>query len=115
MEFNGKEQVGFDKTKVECFNCHRRGHFAKDCTSATNSGNRSRDGGNAGYRGRDNGKRSAKKEDEKALVVQDGLGTYDWSYQVEEEATDFALMDFTSNPLSSSSSNSEKMMENASE
>ncbi|GJV07716.1 hypothetical protein Tco_1345372 [Tanacetum coccineum] len=23
--FNGKEPVGFDKTKVECFNCHRRG------------------------------------------------------------------------------------------
>nr|GEV93949.1 integrase, catalytic region, zinc finger, CCHC-type, peptidase aspartic, catalytic [Tanacetum cinerariifolium] len=28
LEFNRKEQVGFDKTKVECFNCHRRGHFA---------------------------------------------------------------------------------------
>nr|GEW43822.1 hypothetical protein [Tanacetum cinerariifolium] len=59
-----------------------------------------------GYRGRDNGKRPAREEDEKALVVQDRLGTYDWSYQVEEEATDFALMAFTLNPLSSSSSNS---------
>nr|GEY38459.1 putative ribonuclease H-like domain-containing protein [Tanacetum cinerariifolium] len=47
------------------------------------------------------------KEDEQALVVQDGLGTYDWSYQVEEEATDFALMAFTSNHSSSLSSNSE--------
>nr|GEX42856.1 hypothetical protein [Tanacetum cinerariifolium] len=47
-----------------------------------------------------------KKEDEQALVVHDRLGTYDWSYQVEEEATDFALMAFTSNPSSSSSSNS---------
>nr|GFB25467.1 ribonuclease H-like domain-containing protein [Tanacetum cinerariifolium] len=56
--------------------------------------------------GRDNGKRPAKEEDEQALVVQDGLGTYDWSYQVEEEATDFALMALTSNPSSSSSSNS---------
>nr|GEX72158.1 hypothetical protein [Tanacetum cinerariifolium] len=34
-----------------------------------NSGNRSRDAGNARYRGRDNGKRPAKEEDEKALVV----------------------------------------------
>nr|GEV54470.1 ribonuclease H-like domain-containing protein [Tanacetum cinerariifolium] len=62
----------------------------------------------AGYRGRDNGKRHAREEDEKALVVQDGLGTYDWSYQVEEKATDFAFMAFTSNPSSSSSTNSER-------
>nr|GFC37759.1 hypothetical protein [Tanacetum cinerariifolium] len=50
--------------------------------------------------------RPAREEDEKALVVQDGLGTYDWSYQLEEETIDFALMVFTSNPSSSSSSNS---------
>nr|GEU71747.1 hypothetical protein [Tanacetum cinerariifolium] len=107
LEFNGKEPVGFDKTKVECFNCHRRGNFARDCRIARNSGNMSRDDENAGYKGRDNGKRLAREKDEKALVVQDRLGTYDWSYQVEEEATDFALMAFTLNPSSSSSLNSE--------
>nr|GEU47476.1 hypothetical protein [Tanacetum cinerariifolium] len=73
LEFNGKEPVGFDKNKVEYFNCYRRGHLARDCRSARNSGNKSKDVRNAGYRGRDNGKRFAKKEDEKALVVQDGL------------------------------------------
>nr|GEY27544.1 retrovirus-related Pol polyprotein from transposon TNT 1-94 [Tanacetum cinerariifolium] len=71
-------------------------------------GNRSRDARNAGYRGRDTSKRPVKEEDENALVVQDGLGTYEWSYQVEEEATNFALMAFTSNPSSSSSLNSEE-------
>nr|GEW32973.1 hypothetical protein [Tanacetum cinerariifolium] len=106
QEFNRKEPIGFDKTKVECYNCHRRGHFARDCRSVRNSRNRSRDIGNARYRGRDNGKRPAKEEDENALVVQDELGTYDWSYQVEEEPTDFALMAFTLNPSSSSSLNS---------
>ncbi|GJS71823.1 hypothetical protein Tco_0704664 [Tanacetum coccineum] len=25
---NGIDTIGFDKTKVECYNCHRRGHFA---------------------------------------------------------------------------------------
>nr|GEU62273.1 hypothetical protein [Tanacetum cinerariifolium] len=79
----------------------------RDCKIARNSGNRSRDVGNAMYKRRDNGKRPAREEDEKALVVQDGLGTYDWNYQVEEEATDFALMAFTSILSSSSSSNSE--------
>ncbi|GJW96039.1 ribonuclease H-like domain-containing protein [Tanacetum coccineum] len=33
--FNGKEPVGFDKTKVECFNCHRRGHFARNVWSGS--------------------------------------------------------------------------------
>nr|GEW29277.1 retrovirus-related Pol polyprotein from transposon TNT 1-94 [Tanacetum cinerariifolium] len=68
-----------------------------------NPRNKGRDAGNAGYRGRDNGKRPAREEDEKALVIQDGLGTYDWSYQLKEEVTDFALMAFTSNPSSSNS------------
>ncbi|GKE69177.1 retrovirus-related pol polyprotein from transposon TNT 1-94, partial [Tanacetum coccineum] len=31
LNFNGKETVGFDKTKVECYNCHKRGHFAREC------------------------------------------------------------------------------------
>nr|GEW42414.1 hypothetical protein [Tanacetum cinerariifolium] len=76
--------------------------------SSQAQGNGSRDAGNAGYKGRDNGKRHVKEEDEQALVVQNGLGTYDWSYQVEDEATDFALMAFTLNHSSSSSSNSER-------
>nr|GEU64881.1 ribonuclease H-like domain-containing protein [Tanacetum cinerariifolium] len=67
LEFNGKGPVGFDKNKVECFNCHRRWHFARDCKSARNSGNKSRDAWNVGYRGRDNGKRLAKEEDGQAL------------------------------------------------
>nr|GFC46159.1 hypothetical protein [Tanacetum cinerariifolium] len=64
----------------ECFNCHGRGHFASDCRKARNPGNKGRDAGNVGYKGRDNVIRPAREEDEKALVVQDGLSTYDWSY-----------------------------------
>nr|GEW58897.1 putative ribonuclease H-like domain-containing protein [Tanacetum cinerariifolium] len=41
-----------------------------------------------------------------ALVSQcDGTGTYDWSYQAEEEPTNFALMTFTSSSSNSSSDN----------
>nr|GFD24319.1 ribonuclease H-like domain-containing protein [Tanacetum cinerariifolium] len=62
LDFNEKEPVGFDKTKVECFICHRRGHFARDCKTVRNPRNRGRDAGNAGYRGIDNGKRPAREE-----------------------------------------------------
>ncbi|GJV16206.1 ribonuclease H-like domain-containing protein [Tanacetum coccineum] len=43
LNFNGKETVSFDKTKVECYNCHRRGHFSKECRAPMNQGNRNRD------------------------------------------------------------------------
>nr|GFA72787.1 ribonuclease H-like domain-containing protein [Tanacetum cinerariifolium] len=25
--------MGFDMSKVECYNCHRKGHFARECRS----------------------------------------------------------------------------------
>ncbi|GJS23194.1 hypothetical protein Tco_0451826 [Tanacetum coccineum] len=28
LDMANKERIGFDKSKVECFNCHKRGHFA---------------------------------------------------------------------------------------
>nr|GEU51206.1 hypothetical protein [Tanacetum cinerariifolium] len=28
---NGPTSMGFDMSKVECYNCHRKGHFAKEC------------------------------------------------------------------------------------
>ncbi|GJX04106.1 ribonuclease H-like domain-containing protein [Tanacetum coccineum] len=43
LNFNGKEIVGFDKTKFECYNCHRRGHFARECKALRNQGNRNGD------------------------------------------------------------------------
>ncbi|GKE75775.1 ribonuclease H-like domain-containing protein [Tanacetum coccineum] len=88
--FNGKEPVGFDKTKVECFNCHRRGHFARECRAPRNQGNRN---GDAGYRSRDNTRRTVPLE---TSDVQDGLG-YDWSYIAQDEPTKFALMAYTAN------------------
>nr|GEU98430.1 putative reverse transcriptase domain-containing protein [Tanacetum cinerariifolium] len=31
FSMNGNKTIGFDKSKVECYNCHKRGHFAKEC------------------------------------------------------------------------------------
>ncbi|GKB84458.1 ribonuclease H-like domain-containing protein [Tanacetum coccineum] len=36
---SNKERIGFDKSKVECFNCHKRGHFAKECRAPKNQDN----------------------------------------------------------------------------
>ncbi|GJV30724.1 putative ribonuclease H-like domain-containing protein [Tanacetum coccineum] len=41
LDFNGKQPVTFDKSKVKCYNCHRKGHFAKECKSRRNQGKRS--------------------------------------------------------------------------
>nr|GEV35968.1 ribonuclease H-like domain-containing protein [Tanacetum cinerariifolium] len=44
LNLNGNEIVAFDKTKVECFNFHKRGHFARECRAQ-----RAQDNSNRGY------------------------------------------------------------------
>ncbi|GJY71960.1 ribonuclease H-like domain-containing protein [Tanacetum coccineum] len=90
------QRVGFDRSKVECYNCHKYSHFARECKAPRNHENR----------GREINRRTVTVETptENALVAQDGIGGYDWSYQVEEEhPTNFALMAHTSSGSSSSS------------
>ncbi|GKD39585.1 putative ribonuclease H-like domain-containing protein, partial [Tanacetum coccineum] len=40
---NGTDTIGFNKTKVECYNCHRRGHFAREYRAPRNQDNRNRE------------------------------------------------------------------------
>ncbi|GJT22719.1 ribonuclease H-like domain-containing protein [Tanacetum coccineum] len=93
LNVNGNETIGFDKFKVECYYCHKRGHFAKECRAQRNQENMNRE----------NTRRVMPVEitTSNALVSCDGSG-YDWSYQAEEGPTNFALMAY-----SSTSSNSE--------
>ncbi|GJT36154.1 putative ribonuclease H-like domain-containing protein [Tanacetum coccineum] len=86
LQFDAKELVGFDKTKVECYNYHKSGHFARDCRIKGNQDNRKKDAWNSGNK---DGSRTGQKEDSKALVTIDGEGV-DWTNHSEDE--DYALM-----------------------
>nr|GEV61291.1 hypothetical protein [Tanacetum cinerariifolium] len=33
LEANGPTSMGFDMSKVKCYNCHKKGHFARECRS----------------------------------------------------------------------------------
>nr|GEU38592.1 hypothetical protein [Tanacetum cinerariifolium] len=98
ISIQGTDVVGFDKSKVECFNCHKMGYFLKECRAP-----RSQDRGR-----RDNYKQGSKVEEHapKALMAIDGVG-WDWIYMAydeenhalvtnEEAPTEFALMAKTS-------------------
>ncbi|GJU90981.1 ribonuclease H-like domain-containing protein [Tanacetum coccineum] len=88
LQFDANEPVGFDKTKVECYNCHKTCHFARECRTKGNQDSRRRDAWNSGNK---DGRRSGKQEDSKALVTIDGEGV-DWTSHSEEEEEDYALM-----------------------
>ncbi|GJY95748.1 ribonuclease H-like domain-containing protein [Tanacetum coccineum] len=94
LQFDAEEPFGFDKPKVECFNCYKTRHFARECRSKGNQESRRRDAGNTGYRAKDNGRRPGKQEEPKALVTLDGEGV-DWTGHAEDEQENFALMAYS--------------------
>ncbi|GJZ20465.1 uncharacterized mitochondrial protein-like protein [Tanacetum coccineum] len=76
FSMNGTETIGFDKSKVECYNWHKMGHFARECRAQRNQENRNKE----------NTRRDVPVEitTSNALISCDGLGGYDWSDQAEE-------------------------------
>nr|GEX70411.1 ribonuclease H-like domain-containing protein [Tanacetum cinerariifolium] len=77
-----QDTTWFDKSKVECFNCHKMSHFARECKAPINQD-----------RGRRDNYRQGSKAEElalKALMAIDKVG-WDWSYMANDE-DDHALV-----------------------
>nr|GEZ93844.1 hypothetical protein [Tanacetum cinerariifolium] len=66
---NGNETITFDKIKVECFNFHKRGHFARECRAPRAQDNRNTESTRRNV--------LVETTNSSALVSCDGLGGYD--------------------------------------
>ncbi|GJW36372.1 ribonuclease H-like domain-containing protein [Tanacetum coccineum] len=74
---NGNDIAGYDKSKVECYNCHKLGYFAKECKASRSKEDQ--------FRNQDNTRKQGNKEDtSKAMLAIDGVG-FDWSDMAEEQ------------------------------
>nr|GEV60762.1 ribonuclease H-like domain-containing protein [Tanacetum cinerariifolium] len=86
---NANDIAGYDKSKVECFNCHKMEHFSKECRTQRNQDGR--------FRNKDNTKKQGNNIDtsSKAMLAIDGVG-FDWIDMAEEQVqTNKALMVFS--------------------
>nr|GEY31604.1 hypothetical protein [Tanacetum cinerariifolium] len=71
LTVNGNGTIGFDKSNVECYNCHKRRHFARKCRALRNHDNKNKE----------SLRRSVHVETSSstAFASYDGLDGYDWS------------------------------------
>nr|GFB97089.1 hypothetical protein [Tanacetum cinerariifolium] len=79
ITINVSDTTCYDKANVECFNCHKMGHFVRECRVPRNQENRTRN--------QETTRRTVNVEDtsSKAMVAIDRAG-FDWSYMADDEA-----------------------------
>ncbi|GKD03980.1 ribonuclease H-like domain-containing protein, partial [Tanacetum coccineum] len=64
---NSNDIARYDKSKVECYNCHKLGHFAKEYRASRSKEDQ--------FRNQDNTRKQGNKEDtSKAMLAIDGVG-----------------------------------------
>ncbi|GJV02970.1 ribonuclease H-like domain-containing protein [Tanacetum coccineum] len=88
IDLKPKNGITFDKSKIECFNCQKLGHFARECRFAKYQENKAN--------GR-NEKRIVAIEDSnsKALVATDNNEDIDWTKEFDAEPVTYAMMALT--------------------
>nr|GEU89560.1 hypothetical protein [Tanacetum cinerariifolium] len=66
VTINGSDTASYDKTRVDCFNCHKMGHFVRECRNPKNHESRARN--------QDSSRNPVNVEDtsSKAMVAIDG-------------------------------------------
>ncbi|GJX38796.1 putative ribonuclease H-like domain-containing protein [Tanacetum coccineum] len=96
LTVNGNETISFDKSKMECYNCHKRRHFARECRAPRYQDNKNKESSRRNVH--------VETSTSTALVSCDGLGGYNWSDRAEE-GPNYALMAFSSSSPDSEVSN----------
>nr|GFB44204.1 hypothetical protein [Tanacetum cinerariifolium] len=88
ISIQGSDVAGFDKSKIKCFNCHKMGHFVRECRAPRCQERGKKESYRQGSK--------AKEKSSKALMAIDEVG-WDWSYMENEE--DHALVAVREAPI----------------
>ncbi|GJU01957.1 putative ribonuclease H-like domain-containing protein [Tanacetum coccineum] len=80
---NANDTAGYDKSKVECFNCHKMRQFARECRAPRNK--------EGHFRYQDNTRKQGNNEDIslKGQCWYDGVVAFDWSDMVAEQSATY--------------------------
>ncbi|GJY09038.1 hypothetical protein Tco_0377223 [Tanacetum coccineum] len=88
LTVNGNDTIGFDKSKVKCYNCHKMGYFAREYRASKNQDNRHRESTRRSV--------PVEKTTSNALISYDGLGNF---MPPTPDLSFTGLEEFTSEPI----------------